>query len=467
MSGKIRCPVPDSNAKALPAPATSPLRAAVTAVASLRSPWKPRLAGVGLAFLILLLCLGASSLPLLADGAPAPPPGTGGEDFGQYLADHQGDLAPFFQQNAGRLFKLGVPLLMAMMGWVVLFTLLAGWAIDVILSRGFAMVFAPAFIGMKRCLIYATGGLCLSFVYVCLLGIAMIFSQKMPHGGIVLAGMLVLLFLVAVAAQIVWVISIYRTTFGVSAGFYLGLIVVHALVGVLIAASIVNWRASSVATDFVDQQITPGLRAEAESTKRELAAIDSSRNTSRTKVADLRNQLAQAQTEADQLRQEIVEKKNSDIYVLSEILRARARDDLDAARDQLTGFVAKFPSSPLNPAARAQLAEVDGQLAAEAAEKKQGDAEAARAAAQARASLLARAAKGDVTLSEMRQALIGKTRAQVTSMLGLPSETASNTWGYRQQMIVNPLTNERHGLMVYFAEGMVQSVDYNRNGGSP
>ena len=95
------------------------------------------------------------------------------------------------------------------------------------------------------------------------------------------------------------------------------------------------------------------------------------------------------------------------------------------------------------------------------------EADAARAAAQARADLLTRAGKGEVTLSEMRQALLGKTRAQVSNLLGLPSETASDSWSYRRQMILNPLTNEKHGLTVYFSEGIVQGVDYNQNGGSP
>ena len=63
------------------------------------------------------------------------------------------------------------------------------------------------------------------------------------------------------------------------------------------------------------------------------------------------------------------------------------------------------------------------------AQKKQEEADAARAAAQARADLLARAAKGEVTLSEMRQALIGKTRAEVSDLLGAPSETATDSWG--------------------------------------
>jgi len=30
-------------------------------------------------------------------------------------------------------------------------------------------------------------------------------------------------------------------------------------------------------------------------------------------------------------------------------------------------------------------------------------------------------------------------------------------------MIVNPITNEKSGLMVYFSEGTVQSVDYNQS----
>ncbi len=62
----------------------------------------------------------------------------------------------------------------------------------------------------------------------------------------------------------------------------------------------------------------------------------------------------------------------------------------------------------------------------------------------------------------MRQALVGKSRADVRALLGAPSDTGSDQWNYQQQMIVNPLTSEQTGLTVYFSEGSVQSVDYNR-----
>jgi hypothetical protein len=422
---------------------------------------------LGACVLIFWLC--ALSLPLMADGTNVVPaqPVAGGEDFGQYLADHQAELAPFFKKNAEDLFKLGVPLLMGMTGWVIVFTMLAGWAIDLLMSRGFAFFFAPAFADWKRAAIYATGRLFLSFVYTCLMGFAIVFSLGLAHAGLVVMLSLILLLAVAFAAQLVWILYLYRTAFSVSVAFYLAIIVVHTVVGFLIAKPVIGLQASGVATDFVDRAITPRMEAETESTKSELAAADSARNATKAKVADLQNQIAQAQTEEEQLSQEIKEKKNSDIYVFSQIVQARAGGDLDLARDQLTAFLAKFPSSSLITLAQAQLAQVNDQIVAEETQKKQEEADAARTAAQAQADLLARAAKGEVTLSEMRQALIGKTREQVSDLLGPPSATASDSWGYRQQMIVNPLTNEKTGLTVYFTEGIVLSVDYNRNGGSP
>ena len=95
--------------------------------------------------------------------------------------------------------------------------------------------------------------------------------------------------------------------------FYLAIIVVHFIVGFLIAKPLIGLRASSVATNFVDRAITPKLQAEAESTNHERAAVESARNAIKAKVDDLQNQIAQAQTEEEQLRKEIEEKKNSDI----------------------------------------------------------------------------------------------------------------------------------------------------------
>jgi len=402
------------------------------------------------------------SLPLMADTAPAVP--AGGEDFGQYLADHQAYLAPVFTKNSADLFKLGIPLLMGMTGWIILFTMLTGWAIDVLMSRGFAFLFAPAFPELRRAIFYATGRLFLSFVYTCLIGLAIVFSMKLPYAGAITTGVVILLLVVALAAQIVWILYLYRTDFLVSAAFYFAVLVVHGVAGFLIAKPIIGLQASSVATDFVDRAITPKLRAEAESTRQELAGVQAARDVAKAKITDLQGQLAHAQMDQAQLSKEIDAKKKSDIYAFGEIIQARAHGELTSARDQITAFLTKFPTSPLYNSARTQLTQIESQLEVQETQKQQAEADAARATAQARADLLARAGKGEVTLSEMRQALIGKTRAEVSDLLGAPSETATDSWAYRQQMILNPLTNEKFGLMVYFNQGAVQSVDYNRNG---
>jgi len=441
MSGNRQRPIPGSGVK-------NPRTRAVVAMA------------------LLIFCLIALGCPLLADEpAPSTPPAAaGGDDIGQYLADHQADLAPFFQQNGEDILRAAVPVIMDIMVWVIICAMLVGWVLDILLSRGFAYFFAPAFAEWKRSIIYATGGLFLNAIYTGLLFLAIVISLKFASAGVPACIAVGLLLVVAFGAHLVWILYLYRTTFAVGALFYLVLVVIHSIAGLTLAKPIIGTRGARLAAEFVDQSITPKLQSEADAMKQQLFAASSDRSSAKAKVADLQNQIAQSQADAKALSDEIEEKKNSDNYLFSRIMQARARGDLDSARSQLAAFSSKFPSSPLTSLAQAQLTEIKDQIATEEAQKQQADAEAARAAAQAQAELLARAAKGEVTLSEMRRALIGKSRADVSNLLGLPTDTGSDRWGYRQQMIVNPLTNERHGLLVYFVEGIVQGVDYDRNG---
>ncbi len=400
--------------------------------------------------------LAGMSLPALAaEPAPAAHP-----TFGQYLAAHQDDLAPFFSKAAPDLFRLAVPAVLEMLGWVIVITMVAGAVVDILMSRGFAYFFAPAFAEFKRSFIYAGGRLFLSFVYSGLLTLAVVFSLKLVYAGVLIAIAGTVLVLVALAAQLVWILYLYRTSFGISAVFYLAVIVAHTLLFFLIAQSMIGLKGNATITAFVDQAITPRLKAEADSFKGELATADADRNSVKSKVTDLQSQIAQGQTDEVELTKEIEEKKHSDLYVFSQIIQARAKGDLPAAHDQLVAFLAKFPSSSISGLAHTQLDEINSQMILVDTRKKQAEAEAARQAELARADLLARASKGEVTLSEMRHVLIGKGRPDVKNLLGVPSDTGPNFWSYRQQMIFNPVTNERHGLTVNFIEGIVQGVDY-------
>ncbi len=406
----------------------------------------------------MVFSLVAVPLPALADAvAPAPDRG----NFGQYLIDHQDILGPFFSDNAADIFRLAVPVVLGMVAWVIVITMVAGWAVDVLLSRGFAYFFAPAFAEIKRSVIYASGRLFLSFVYSGLLTLAIVFSLKLTYGPAIMGVAVVILLLVALAAQLVWILYLYRTNFAVSGVFYLAVIVVHTILALLIAEPIIGLKSNAAVTEFVDEAITPRLKAEAIVTRQQLAAAQAARDSVKTKATDLQSQVSDAKAEDDQLRAEIEAKKNSDLYVFSRIVQARARGELASAHDQLTAFLVKFPNNSMSALAHAQLDEINSQMVVVDTQKKQDEADALRATQTARADLLARAAKGEVTLSEMRRALIGKSRTDVKELLGLPMDTGTDSWGYRRQMILDPINNEKHGLTIYFSEGAVQGVDYD------
>jgi hypothetical protein len=406
-----------------------------------------------------LLYFGAIGSLLQADPAPgAPPPPA--EDFGHYLVDHQDDLAPFFSKNSGQLVGLAVPQVLAWIAKITFIALLVGWAVDVLLARGFAMLFAPFRAQLVPSFIYATVRLILGVVFTILMGLLVISVSGFSH----LATILVIVGLAAVliraAAQIGWIYYFYRTDWFIALLFYLTLVVVHGFIALAITAPLIGAHAGSSATAFIDQTVVPKLEEEAKATRQELATADAARDQTANADARLQDQIDQAKAEQTEVQAEIEQQKNSEAYLFSQIVKVHARGDLTNARDRFIEFLARFPNGPMTGLAKGQLTQVRSELAAQETQKKQETAAALQAAAQARADLLARAAKGQVTLSEMRLALIGKSRQEVSALLGPPTETASDRWGFSQRMILNPLTNDRSGLTVYFSEGNVQGVDY-------
>src|ERR1700677_928967 len=179
----------------------------------------------GLPAIFLFVLLVGSMGTLWADTAT--PATAGSDDFGQYLAAHEADLDPFFSAHGGEFFRDALPVLLQLLGWVSLATILAGWVIDIAMSRGYAALFSPAFATLTRSLMYATGALVLSLVYTALIALIVVFCVHLPHGMMIVGIAMIILVLVALAAQIVWILYIYRTNVPISALFYIALLLVH------------------------------------------------------------------------------------------------------------------------------------------------------------------------------------------------------------------------------------------------
>jgi hypothetical protein len=429
-----------------------------------RPAWKRVVNSIGLGLLILWLVASLTPLPADESAPAAPPPASSPAadtgTFGQYLADHEDDLSPFFAKYNDELGREGLPLVLLLVGRITIITLIAGWAIDVFLSRCFSAFFAPVYAKLKRAFLYASVRLAISLVSMLLAGLLIFLTLGLSHLVVVSLILVILLFLLALGGQVWWAAYLYRMGIIPSAVFYLALIAVHSVLAVVIAAPILGTGAPQLWLGFMDSNVTLKLQDETAAAKHELVDVGHARDEVKGRVEDAQNRLAQAETRQQDLQKEIEEKKNSETYVFSQIVKVRVKGDLAAARDQLNDFIARFPNGNLIEAAKTQLTGVNADMVTQEAQRKQAAADAAAAQAQARADLLSRAGKGEVTLSEMRQALIGKTPAQVTELFGPPVDTNSNRWGYAQRMILNPLTREKFGLTVYYADGTVQSVDY-------
>jgi hypothetical protein len=404
----------------------------------------------------------ATALPLLADttNAPAVVPPVSNSDFGQYLADHQDDLAPFFTQNSQVLVQELVPVLLGLLGHVFLIAFLVGWLINIMLARGFTSFFAPLYAKPRHAIIYSTGELILGLVCAALLIFVVVTFPVMVRSESHLI-LLALSFLLApYAVHVVWVSYAFRTSLSLSASFYLGVLLVHALTIFMIVAPLLGGQAPSVLIAYVDHSIVPRLQAEAEATRHEALAAQAQRDETSSALTSAQAQLAQAETDEQTLQKQIEDRKNSEAFLLTRIAQVRAQGDLNAARTQLGNLVTRFPNGPLTETVRAQLTDLDNEIATRDAKKTEADADSARLADLARTDLLHRASRGEVTLSEMRRVLVGKPLSEVKAMFGLPSAIASDRWGFAQQMIYNPLNERKSGLAIYFSDNIVQGVDY-------
>ena len=407
----------------------------------------------------MILCWGlvpalASSTPTTASAPPAQ------ENFGQYLVEHQDDLAPFFSKNKSELVGQSVPLVIEWMGKVLLVSFLIGWAIDIFLGRGFAALFSPALATFRPALIYATGRLILNFLLVALFGTAVVSAAGSNHLSSVILVLVVFFVLLGTALQVGWIHFLFRTDVAIAVLFYLTLVVVHGFLTLAVSSSLGTSRASDSETAFMDQTVTPRLQAEVAWERKKLAEVGLGHAEAAKKATRLQDQIDQAQAEEQEIQKQINDAKTSESYLYIQAVKIHAADHLLAARDQLSALLARFPRGSLTGRVRGQLIQINSELASQAAEKKQFAITQTRQAAQALAGLVARIGHGQATLSEIRRALIGKTRAEVSALLGAPSEIASNRWGFGRQMILNPLTNQKSGLAVYFSEGAVQGVDY-------
>ncbi len=412
---------------------------------------KPR---IRLGFATLLAFALASTW--LAAAVPASP---SSPDFPAYLARHQAELLPFLEQNACTTLKNGLHIVVSVGGNLLLATALVGWALDVPLSWGFSTVFAPAYAKLTRALVYASGRLVLALMMTVILSFAALVGVNAGAGvpALMIVGVLAI---PAILVQVFWINFLYRTPSLNSLLFYLVLLAAHALIFMILVPTMFPQQVDHAITQYVNESVVPCLQTEADKARHDASVLAAKRDAVQAHITDLQSRLAQDQTDEQDLQKQLAARQNAPAVLFARLVLLRAQGNLAEAGKGFAQFIAQHPDDPHADAARGQIAAINEALTAQLALERQQQAEMARANAQARAALLARANAGQATLSEMRQALIGKTRAEVLAFFGTPTETGADRWGYGKRMVFDPDTHEARGLTVVFSEGFVQGVDY-------
>ena len=412
---------------------------------------------------IVILFLVAMKSLLLADGtndgtASPPAPTVVEEDYGKHILEHQDDIMPFIKKHGEVLYRQAEPQLFYIFINALALNLVVGWIFDVVTAYYFSRHFALGHSKLNQAFLFATGHLVLTFI-TCMLYMMFAFSVGMVMPWYIFLTATLLLVAIFFVVQTIWVSMNYHTLPEVSAQFYLVVFLVHAL-GLFICYPIIKVHVTSMMEQMVDAIVTPQLNVYIDERKNLLTVAEAARDKVKGQTVDAQNRFDQATSAQADLRKKIEDKKNSDFFVFSRIVHLHAEGDLAASLDQVNAFLVKFPNSSFLDAAKAQLTQVQNEIAAQEEKKKEAEAAIAQAAAQARADLLARAAQGEVTMSEMHKVLQGKTPAEVVDLFGKPSMVSAGQWDYTQLMTINPITNQKYGMSVYFVEGIVQSVDY-------
>jgi hypothetical protein len=391
-----------------------------------------------------------------ADDSPETP---GSDKFANTVAEHQEELQSLFQSfgadSVQELILAGIGIYLKILIVATIFQFIVEGGI----AKMFSAVFVPVFNNFQRAALWAGAQLGVRVVVLILLVLALIVTGA-THNGFL--GLILMIFVVLLWFGIALVVTavIYQIGIGMALGLNLGCVIV---VGVLLVGSFypLQTLVFSPAWDaVVKEHLVVKIQAETANVLHQLQEAQNELAKEKKATQDLQDAIAAEEVKQVDLNKQIAARVLAPDYTFAALAHLRATGKLDDALAGYKDFPNKFPGSPYIPDAQNAVQDIEKQIADEAAEQKRRDDEAKLLAATKEKELHDHMAAGKATLSEIRNRILGLSRADVKGIFGDPDEDAADRWGYGKQMIIDPLTGQQHGLQVEFFQGVVRSVDY-------
>ncbi|MEM1059917.1 MAG: hypothetical protein AAGK14_11770 [Verrucomicrobiota bacterium] len=191
---------------------------------------------------------------------------------------------------------------------------------------------------------------------------------------------------------------------------------------------------------------------------------------------ELAEEVAQAQARLDELQvkeaevreelkarqNEVASKRQTPQLVYTSIGQLVDQNRNREAIASYAEFAAKFPGHPLAEAAKKQIDALESREAEVVAEREAAQAQAAEAQAKSLEEFKRKLAAAEVSLSDIRTALLGKPREEVIELLGQPDAEQANTLIYTRIEVYDPIRRRNRRIIVNFLDRRVQGVSYIR-----
>lgn len=210
------------------------------------------------------------------------------------------------------------------------------------------------------------------------------------------------------------------------------------------------------------ERATPYVTAEVEELHPERDRLLEEVTVEKGKLDELTEKEAAIKEKVKTLQGEVASKRQTPQLVYTSIGQLVDQDELNQAIASYAEFAAKFSGHRLSATAKEQIEHLEKLKARNEADRAAARAAAIAAEKQRLAIFKQRLADKKVTLSNIRSAVLGKTRSEVIELLGQADEDQANTLIYTEIEVFDPVRNRNRNFIINFLEGRVQGVSYIR-----
>lgn len=327
-------------------------------------------------------------------------------------------------------------------------------------AYGASKIFAPRHASLLNALIFASIPTILSFI-----GLLLVMTNSLPliimGNGIIAIAIVIALIIATMYLYDVGLLTMLL--FAIVGNLITGvvMVVVSNILVASLTAQILGAGMDTIAEVYarnaapVVAQKIKGLQPKEEELQQQMQA-------EKDKLEGLKTKETEAQEAIKKLQAEVTSKRQTPQLVYTAIGQLVDQNKTDDAIASYAEFAAKFPGHPLANQAKEQIEALESLKA-----QNEAELEAKRAAMVAEekrqlAAFKQRLAKNQVTLSDIRKNVLGKSQQEVIELLGQADGVQANTLIYTEIQVFDPVRNRNRSFIINFLEGRVQGANYIR-----